>query len=240
VWTPNCHINDQVQNTCIDMGFNCSASQSLGHTAPPECHDSRLEQLTHDYQKNMAALRTATLDAGKFAWQMLWTGGSDASIGGGSLTPLVTYRNCAQKLRSMCSMDSPAQTRAMAYGLNGTSAHPSDVRNDLTNFLLTRGPFSWLGWGWENAPEFQCWHSRTRPGCDQHGKLLPPRENDTAGCSRVYTFPEEFNVDYGQPAAGAAGLCKESAPGSQIFVREYSKATVQMDCRVFMGTIRMK
>ena len=45
---------------------------------------------------------------------MLWTGGAPDAIGDGSLSPLVTTRNCAAQLRSMCRMDSPAQTRAMA------------------------------------------------------------------------------------------------------------------------------
>lgn len=127
------------------------------------------------------ALREAALNAGKFAWQMLWTGGDDTSIGGGSLTPLVTKAECASALRSMCQISSPAQTRAMAYGLNGTSAQPSDVLRDMVNFLLTRGPYSWLGWGWDNAPAYR---------------------NVRGGCSREYYFPPQFNEDYGEPAPG--------------------------------------
>jgi ABC-type transport system involved in cytochrome bd biosynthesis fused ATPase/permease subunit len=111
VWHPDCTINDQVPNTCIDMGFICSVNQPHGNSS---CQDPRLVQLTTDYQKNMQALREAALDAGKFAWQMLWTGGEPDGIGDGSLSPLVTVQNCATELRSMCRMDSPAQTRAMA------------------------------------------------------------------------------------------------------------------------------
>ena len=51
---------------------------------------------------------------------MLWTGGAPDAIGGGSLSPLVTTRNCAAQLRSMCRMDSPAQTRAMACATTAT------------------------------------------------------------------------------------------------------------------------
>ena len=51
---------------------------------------------------------------------MLWTGGAPDAIGGGSLSPLVTTRNCAAQLRSMCRMDSPAQTRAMACTTTAT------------------------------------------------------------------------------------------------------------------------
>jgi hypothetical protein len=46
--------------------------------------------------QNMAALREATLDAGKFAWQMMWTGGDASSIGDTGLGPIVTRANCAR------------------------------------------------------------------------------------------------------------------------------------------------
>ena len=56
-----------------------------------------------------------------------------------------------------------------------------------------------------------------------------------------YIFPEALNIDYGQPVdSGAAGLCKETAPNSGVFVREYTKATVQMDCNSWKPTITMK
>ena len=127
----------QVGNTCIDMGFNCTAPKvdglgvRDGRNAPASCDDPRLTQMTVDYQKNMKALREAALNAGKFvsmlqywmfpmvrlsqgapviciaqAWQMLWTGGDEDSIGGGSTAPLgkfpksiaTTIANQAQQL----------------------------------------------------------------------------------------------------------------------------------------------
>jgi len=89
-------------------------------------------------------------------------------------------------------------------------ARSGDLIQDLANFLLTRGPYSWLGWGW-------------------------------TGCSKQYYFPPEFNVDYGEPTTtGAAGLCSETATGSQVFVREFTKANVQMDCNAWKGAITMK
>jgi hypothetical protein len=71
-----------------------------------------------------------------------------------------------------------------AYGINGTSEQPSDLLQDLAGFLLTRSPYSWLGWGWGQSPQ-----SRATGG--------PP-----GGCNRTYTFPAEFNEDYGVPQAG--------------------------------------
>lgn len=154
VWNPECNIHDQVKDTCEDMGLT----------------KTDLLQLTKDYQKNMAALRNATINAGKFAWQMLWTGGPPDNIGGTGLRPLVRKSSCAEDLRSLCNASSPAQTRAMAYGLDTRDpATLPNLHHDLANFLLIRGPYAWLGHGWR-------------------------------GCSRSYYFPPEFNEDYGEPS----------------------------------------
>ena len=135
VWDPNCNIHDQVPRTCQDMGFKCPLGDE-------KCNDPRLVQLTKDYQKNMAALRNATLEAGKFAWQMLWTGGAEDSIGGTGLHPLVSKGSCATAIRSMCTATSPAQTRAMGYGMSGQpNTRSADLMQDLASFLLTRGPY---------------------------------------------------------------------------------------------------
>ena len=65
----------------------------------------------------MDALREATLAAGKFAWQLLWTGGSETSVGDTCPHALVTQPDCAANLRSLCNETAPPQTRAMMYAL---------------------------------------------------------------------------------------------------------------------------
>ena len=50
-------------------------------------------------------------------------------------------------------------------------------------------------------------------------------------------FPPELNVDYGTPVDK---FCKETSPGSGVFAREWSGATVQMDCKSFTGSIVRK
>jgi hypothetical protein len=35
-------------------------------------------------------------------------------------------------------------------------------------------------------------------------------------------------------------FCRETASGSEIYTREYTKATVTMDCAKFEGTSKMK
>jgi hypothetical protein len=194
VWNPECDIYDQVPQTCEDMGLS----------------KSDLLQLTDDYNANMDALRNAMLAAGTFSWQMLRTGGASNSMGSTCTMPLVQHATCAQDLRSLCSNTSPAQTRALMYafspgGCNGNSSQLAEFRQDLANFLLTRGQCAWLGHDW-------------------------------LGCSRSYSFPAELNVNYGEPAK----LCSETSAGSGVFRREWSKATVEMDCNSWTPTIIMK
>jgi len=45
------------------------------------------------------------------------------------------------------------------------------------------------------------------------------------GCSRTYEFPDALNRDYGDPME----LCRETASGSGVFTREWTKASIKMD-----------
>ena len=57
------------------------------------------------------------------------------------------------------------------------------------------------------------------------------------GCSKNYPFPTELGLDYGEPVDK---ICKETAPNSGVFTREWTKASVQMDCATWTPTITMK
>lgn len=110
------------------------------------------QQITDAYHANMDALRAATLRSGKFAWQLMWTGGDVGGLGSTGPHPIVDKQSCTQDLRQLCRETAPPQTRAMMYALNtGPSRDPSnlpELKQDLANFLLVRGPFAWLGHGW--------------------------------------------------------------------------------------------
>ena len=113
-----------------------NVSQDIGLTDQQRAH------ITDAYNANMDALRNATLAAGKFSWQVLWTGGNANSKGGTVPHPIVSQSNCASQLRSLCNATSPAQTRAMMFAFGGEHGNPSDLpdfEQDLANFLLVRG-----------------------------------------------------------------------------------------------------
>jgi len=164
-------------------------------------------QITDAYHTNMDALREETLKAGKFAWQLMWTGGDTEGVGSTCPQPIIQQKQCASDLRSLCNETAAPQTRAMMYSL--TAHDPSvltGVEQDLANFLLIRGPYAWLGHGWK-------------------------------GCSKDYPFPKQFNLDYGMPLDK---VCKETAPNSGVFTREWSNAVVMMDCNSWKPTITFK
>lgn len=88
-----------------------------------------LTSITADYYANMAALRSYTLAQGKFAWQLLWTGGGDTSVGNTCPSPLVREASCAADLAGLCSAASPAQTRTMMYAFypGGCKGNPANL-----------------------------------------------------------------------------------------------------------------
>ena len=98
-----------------------------------------------------------------------------------------------------------------------------DIDFHLPAFLTLRGPFAWLGWAWVGC-------SGSRGPGEPIKNVVPPVLPGSKWDKSV------LNTDYGTPL----GICSETAPGSQVFQREYSKATVKVDCAHLTGTIAMK
>ena len=101
-------------------------------------------------------------------------------------------------------------TQTRAY-LAAPRSDSSQTEQDLANFLLVRGPYAWFGYGWR--------------GC---GKVHPASMGMDDG--------QLLNADYGEPV----GLCAETAPGSGVFRRQWTRATVEMDCADWTASIQMK
>ena len=64
-----------------------------------------------------------------------------------------------------------------------------------------------------------------------------------AGCAseqnhHIYDWNAEWlDADYGVPSDE---VCKETSVGSGVFVREWSRATVQMDCNKWEPSVKFK
>ena len=109
---------------------------------------------------------------------------------------------------------SPSQNGTLFFGL-GTWEKNGTLRygeQEIAAFLIIRGPSAFIGYGWE--------------GCTDQYAVPFPR-------------PHALDVDYGAPV-DPRGVCTETSPGSGVFVREFTKASVTMDCGAWHGSITMK
>lgn len=172
------------------------------------------KRISKSYQANMAVIYAEMLQRGMFTWQQQWNGQSDPTAKNGCCTrPLVKKGStCAATLRKYCAADSPSQTRVMNYAFSPGSCTGGTGLVPLT------------------APEQDIANFLLIRGPHAflgHGWL---------GCSREYQVPEQINWDYGEPV----GLCKETSANSGVFTREWTKASVQMDCNSWAPTITLK
>jgi len=165
-----------------------------------------------DYTKNMAVIYKEILSRGMFSWQQMWNGQSSPDQKNGCCTgPLVEKgAGCAAQLRKLCTSSSPAQNRLMKYAFSPGRCHGDPSK--LTDPLQDIANFLLV---------------RGKYAFLGHGWL---------GCSRTYQVPEQINWDYGEPTE----LCKETAPNSGVFTRDWTKATVGMDCNSWTPTIKLK
>jgi hypothetical protein len=118
---------------------------------------------------------------------------------------------CAPFLREYCGAESPSQKAPFLMQFTRVNhTHPWPLPypdQDLATFLLARGDWGWIGYGW-------------------------------AGCytEATYTRPPGLDVDYGTPL----NLCSETAKGSGIFTRNYTRADVALDCNSYSAQISIK
>jgi hypothetical protein len=164
------------------------------------------------YTKNMAAVYDEVLARGMFSWQQMWNGQSSPDDKNGCCTrPLVEKgATCAPTLRRLCAADSPSQKRLMQYSFS-----PGGCQGDP----------SALQFPLQDIANFML--IRGDYAYLGHGWL---------GCSRTYEVPKEINFDYGVPTE----LCHETAPNSGVFTRDWTKATISLDCNTWTPTITMK
>eukprot|EP00759_Apiculatamorpha_spiralis_P046574 PhF_6_TR42883/c0_g1_i2/m.64969 len=168
-----------------------------------------LVDINNAYWSNMKEVYAAVLARKKFSWQQLYTGQSEKDIATTCPGPLVMNTTCAADLRHLCKPGGSPQTRFMMYAFSPGRCNMDP--STLPYFAQDLANFLLV---------------RGPYAVLGHGWL---------GCSKHYLFPEELNLDYGTPI----GLCQETAPNSGVFVRNWTKAAVKMDCNTWTPTITM-
>ena len=224
------------------------ADDNWSSTGPSEENKSAVSQcgmstadvaaMTSAWADNMAAVQAAIIKAGRFNEQLMH---GEYHVHQADQAP-----PCATFLRDACKPNATITNSAMMYGFTQVSESPHQpflpngslpaFEQDLATFLLVatrlnssllglakeprailaayqrpyspeqvRGPFAWLGYGWLGCG--------AASGSCGHGP---------------YVRPPELDLDYGEPI----GHCKETSPDSGVFRREWTKASVEMDCAV--------
>ena len=166
--------------------------------------------LNEGWRKTTSQAMLAIAKAGGWVWQM-FSGGTP--IGHGAKGP-----GCVQALKTSCTKSSTQQTRMCMSALSTESHEPGQLlypEDDVARFLLTRGPYAFLGTSWV--------------GCE------PDNGVEGGGHNQTYVRPACFDVDYGTPA----GLCVEKKGSPGVFSRTFSKATVEHDCNTGESSIKM-
>eukprot|EP00041_Stephanoeca_diplocostata_P015029 m.284140 g.284140 ORF g.284140 m.284140 type:complete len:322 (-) comp19899_c0_seq12:227-1192(-) len=198
-------------------GFASCVNGAFVHTGPSEEDRNCLEKMglskqdvadiTAGWAKNFAACQDAIVKHGGFNWQLFGT----------SKSP--NKQKCRSFFQDACTNTSNFQTSAMHFELDVQIAKQpapwivKDASVDVASFLLARGDYTWLGYGWMGC------------GCGWE-------DDGTLDCG-AYPRPKQLDVDYGTPL----GLCEEAPTG--VFTRHFTMSTVSMDCNTFTPSIHM-
>ena len=170
-----------------------------------------LEDMTSAFTAATAALYPLILARGKFIWDQTLNHDPYAPLNGDCPQPWVRKASCAADLRSLCTPTAAPQNRTLLYGFS---------------------PGSCTG---TNPAQL------TEVDTDVANFLLVRGPyaflgNGWSGCNFIAEYPAaQFDADYGD----ALGICSEVG-SSGVFVRQFTKSTVQMDCNSYTPTITFK
>jgi hypothetical protein len=218
--------NPNVVGYYIDDGW--AADVASNAHGPSECDghwQADTGMTAEEVDDEIAAFRwvadkvyTTMLLAGKFNWNQFLNNDPNCPACGNCPAPWVRQASCAADLRKHCNASGPVHSRAMHYGIRGcgvrgsNTANVSDIGPHVANFLLVRGEYAYLSTGWS--------------GCTGLGK-----EHEYGWNALL------LDADYGVPVDE---ICTETAVGSGVFVREWTKATVEMDCNTWEPSFKFR
>lgn len=228
-WNPLVGPSEVTWGTGEDGKYLCVGDMGLT--------DEDLHDITTEWQKTVFAVQTSLMEKRKFAWQMLNCAQRPsfknpaacgaASSGAPDQSLADPKSQCTEWMRKYCNRDSPFLQMALMMGFS-SPPHTTEgwsnftlpyAEQDIASFLLLRGDFAWLGYGYQ--------------GCSSDRRSFPGNSWKSSG----YEWSELLDRDYGVPIEA----CSETSPGeSQVFVREWSKARISLDCNSFEASITMK
>jgi len=143
-WSNTTVTGDSWCNCTSDGCFPCCDESPIGGASEEDFHctdDMGLTQvdttaITDGWRMTMGAVRDAVVNAGGFAWQYM------ASFTGAP----AQGPTCASWFRGL-GKSFVSQATIMQF-TNATQRPLPAVNEDLATYLLVRGPYAWLGYGW--------------------------------------------------------------------------------------------
>eukprot|EP01051_Picozoa_sp_SAG22_P013847 SAG22_NODE_1605_length_4014_cov_1.785696_1_plen_426_part_00 len=166
------------------------------------------------YKESIKQMTEAVLARGGFYWQLIQQNVLHTE------PPLnnMTSDKCTALFRKLCVPSPVGHMRMQMYNIEigrkpnwNTPLGTATFTANTIEFLLTRGPYALLGYAWDG-----CFAAPT------------PRA-------------KEWTMDVGEPVASRAGQsCFETAVGSGVFAREWTKANITWSCHAQSGAISLK
>ena len=187
---------------------NCTLDMGLS--------EEGVRDITAGWRRTRDAAYAAALRSSKWAWQLFEQVGS----------PPRQPSACAKYFRQACAPDSVVARSATFFSFSGARSPPSlpSPIEDIAAFLLIRGEFAWIGYGWAGC--VACNETSEDPS-----GLCDPAAQARGG----YERPPQLDADYGEPL----GACEETVPGSSMrFIRPWTRAkAIEFDCNTWTGTV---
>jgi hypothetical protein len=207
---PNGGANPNISGFFFDDQFNpTGATESEGTLANLGLTKEQGEEYSAYYWQYMKVAYDELLKRGKFSWQQMWSGQAE---GYGDYKYLCSTSPQPLVTKVNCA----SQLRKMC---------------SATSQAQTRAMFFSFNGSPEDLPEFEQDLANFLLTRGEHAWL----GHAWKGCSRIYVFPEALNKDYGEPTE----ICAETAENSGVFTREWTKASIKMDCNSYTPTIKM-
>jgi len=204
--------------------------------------DEDVLDITKAWNSNMEAIERRILDLGKYTWYLM------AGEDGAGATPIILQREyCQEMLEEGCDagkfddVEENENTQILRgnnfevreiltktkknkkynnfqdfsylFGIKVNGTQILQLNEDVAHFLLVRGDYAWLGWGvWGMTWPF----------------------NAAEGFPYGVPRPELLDTDFGVPTE----KCQQVEKG--IFKREWTKASITLNCNTFQADIKMK
>lgn len=192
------------------MGIDGPSEEDKHYVADTGASPEEMKAQVDAYQESMLELTKKVVPMGGFWWQLMDKHGNEHSVWPKLHLVEMDVAMCKSTLREHCVPKPKFWNRMQLYTVPkaGEGLTAANFTDYTAEFLLTRGPYAILGYSWHGCTNGN--HSRPRA--------------------------KEWDEDFGEPLDSGAA-CQETGADTGVFMRKWSKATVQWDCNARRGKI---